>query len=146
MVSELVQLDTSSSVQWKSEELLRVKGIVLKEGTYRDKNGKVTTLTRDSLSSIYDQIDGVVKLFLTHDHNDDPIGISYKFGLSEDGSELYHEGFIFEDVAEKMAFENFTSVSAEIDVISEDNTVVKNAKLVGIALTNSPAIEEAKIV
>lgn len=142
MLSEMLTFE-SNDVQWKSNSVLESSGVVFKTGTFTDANGKTATFDEQSLKNIHDKINGNIKLYLLHNHNEIPIGYAPKFRLSKDGQSLEYSGFVFDETAyPEISKYGYDKVSAEIDIdYDEDTGYVKGGDLKAIAFVSNPAIK-----
>lgn len=140
-MSEMLTFE-SNDVQWKSNSVLQSEGVVFRVGEFTDSSGKTVRFDEKSLKNIYDNINGNIRLYLLHNHNEIPIGYAPKFRISKDGQELEYSGFVFEESAHpEISKYGYDKVSAEIDLDYDEETgYVKNGFLKGIAYVSNPAI------
>lgn len=134
-----------NSLNWKSSEIYKTSGSVVKPGTFIGMDGKPTSITPEIVRKAYENIDDHVPFYLTHEGMGSPmrknIGYGFKFALDDITNNVAHNGFVFDQGAkQKIVMEGFDHVSPELEFTYENESVV-DVKLVGMAFVKNPAIE-----
>ena len=134
------------NITWEQAgDILKVRGVLLTTGEFVGLNGRPTKFTPESLLRLYENIAGNIPFKLTH-LSDEKIGYATKFGINDDCTELWYEGYVFDQRAmEKIMEMGYDGVSAEILTELSENDTVEDGVITAIAFTPYPAVDEAGI-
>lgn len=134
-----------NSLNWKSSEIYKTSGSVVKPGTFIGMDGKPTSITPEIVRKAYENIDDHIPFYLTHDGIGSPmrknIGYGFKFALDDSSNDVAHNGFVFDQMSkQKIVMEGYDHISPELEFTYDGDSVV-DVKLVGMAFVKNPAIE-----
>lgn len=141
--------------RWNSSRLLRVHGPFVRQGVYTGHSPdlsddgsptfKQNAFTQSTLQRINDNFKGSVPIYIgTHNYSGahrEPVGRSFKIGISDMKDEDSHEGLVWdEDAQRKITEEGYDSVSPEFEISYDPQGNIVDAELTGIVYVKNPAI------
>jgi phage I-like protein len=144
--------------EWKSETVLKVKGSIVREGVFHGRPGEDTSnpnalkpseFTPELIEKAFNNIDGQIPIFLTHDKKGQPrhqIGSTFHAGITPTKDDIEVRGMIWEGPAiNRIKNEGLNRFSPEFDFDYDTQGKIMNARIVGLIPTNSPAITNSPI-
>lgn len=138
------------SLNWKSSEILRVSGSIVKEGVFTgheagNQSKLVGKFTPDVIAKMFDNITEHIPLYVGHDSTNPKrrlVGYAYKFGKTPTNDDIQVEGFVFDPQAQrKIITEGWDSFSPEIEFTNDESGNHVNAFATGLAFVPNPAID-----
>lgn len=144
--------------EWKSEQVLKLSGSIVKEGVFHGHPGEDTTnphalkpskFTPELIEKAFKNISGPIPIYLTHDMKGQPrdqIGSTFHAGLAATKDDIEVKGMVWKDSAiNRIKNESLNRFSPEFDFDYDAQGNIMNAKIVGLIPTNNPAISNTPI-
>lgn len=146
------------ALQWQQHEVLKTAGSIVRAGTWkgdnRDENGNLieSTITSSEIQKIYGKLtdsDPIPMYVDFHGKNAGdvrhPIGYAFKVGISEDGTDIVHNGFVFNPEAKKAIATGLDRISPEFKTIIDRDGRVVDRNLTGICFVKNAAMEGTEV-
>lgn len=138
------------TLNYKSHDVLKTSGTVVKIGEYQGANF-------DDDGKPYPSKFGAFDIRRMHDNATEPIpiyvdlhgkglgkrelaGYAFRLGMSPDGTELAHNGFIFNSAAQKLVASGYDQISPEIETMKDANGNIIDRKIEALCFVPSGAM------
>ena len=139
------------TLNYKSHDILKTSGTVVKVGEYQGANFDEET------GKPYPSKFGAFDIRRMHDNATEPIpiyvdlhgkglvkrevaGYAFRVGMSPDGTELAHNGFIFNSAAQKLVASGYDQISPEIETVKDKNGNIIDRKIESLCFVPSGAM------
>lgn len=152
-------MNSETPRQWKSVNILRVGGTILRQGVFQGHPVQGETnphaykpqkITPEVIEKVFKNFNGHVPLFIGHEEDPSktpvPIGSAFKLGVGKSLEDLKHEGFVWDQKAmNRIENEGLDDYSPEIDFQYDPQGNIVDANLLGIVFTRNPAIQGTQV-
>lgn len=143
------------ALQWKQHDVFKTAGSVVKVGKWQganyDEMGNPipSEFTLADIRKIHDNATEPIPIYVDlHGKGLDrrkPVGYAFRLGLSEDGTELAHNGFVFDIGAQRMISMGHDKVSPEITTVKDAKGNIVDRKLDGLCFVPHGAISDNEL-
>ena len=148
----------STPRDWKSEEILKLAGSVVREGIFQGHPGEDTNnpharkpskFTPEIIEKAFQNISGPIPIFMKHDMKGQPrdqIGSTFHAGITPAKDDIEVRGMVWKrDAINRINNEKLNRFSPEFDIDYDVQGNIMNARIIGLIPTNSPAISNPPI-
>lgn len=143
------------TLNYKSHDVLKTSGVVVKVGEYQganfDENGKPipSKFGAFDIRRMHDNATEPIPIYVDLHGKDlskrELAGYAFRVGMSPDGTELAHNGFIFNTKAQKLVASGHNQISPEIETMKDANGNIIDRKIEALCFVPSGAIDGTEV-
>jgi len=139
------------TLKWKQKDVFKTAGTIIKVGTYqgdnRDDHGKLyqSTFDKRDIRLIHNNINEPIPIHVDmHGSGIDKrtvVGYAFRVGISDDENEIAHNGFVFDQKAQKLIAGGYNKISPEITTIKDSDGKIVDRIIDAICFVPDGAID-----